>query len=276
VVPLLAASALGLTLFVRQERRAPDPLMHLDLWADPLIRYANAATLTSGIMMIGVISFLPTFVQGVLGKSALLAGFTLSMMTLGWPIASFVAGNLIVRVGVVRLARVGGAAALAGTLMIALLADRGPVPAGIGSFVLGVGLGFMATTFVVAIQTSVPWNQRGVATASNMLMRILGQALGAALFGGVLNFQMARYLGRHGLEGRVSMESIESLMGDAAPRAAALTADVMALLRVGLDDSLHAVFWGIVAMAVITLVAALRVPELDTEPVEGSSEAMMH
>jgi len=134
----------------------------------------------------------------------------------------------------------------------------------------------MSTTFVVAIQTSVPWNQRGVATASNMLMRILGQALGAALFGGVLNFQMARYLGRSGLGGKVSMESIESLMGDAAPRAARLTADVMAVLRVGLEESLHAVFWGIVLMAVITLAAALRVPELAAEPVEASSEGMMH
>ncbi len=222
VLPLLAVSALAFVLFIRQERRAPDPLMHVELWANPLIRYANIATLTSGIMMIGVITFLPTFVQGVLGGSALLAGFTLSVMTLGWPIASFVAGNLIVRVGVRRLARTGGAACLAGALLIALLAGRGAVGAGAGSFVLGVGLGLLATTFVVAIQTSVPWNQRGVATASNMLMRILGSALGAALFGGVLNFQMARYLGRNGLEGRVSLESIQDLMGDAAPRAAAL------------------------------------------------------
>jgi MFS family permease len=196
------------------------------------------------------------------------------VMTLGWPIASFVAGNLIVRAGVVRLARVGGAAAIVGTLMIALLADHGPLGAGAGSFILGVGLGLLSTTFVVAIQTSVPWNQRGVATASNMLMRILGQALGAALFGGVLNFQMARFLAGHGLEGRVSMESIEGLMGDAAP--VHLAPDVMAQLRVGLEDSLHAVFWGIVIMAVITLVAALKVPELSTEPVEMSGETMMH
>lgn len=276
IVPLLAFSALALFLFIRQERRAPDPLMHVELWADALIRNANLATLTSGIMMIGVITFLPTFVQGVLGGSAMLAGFALSMMTLGWPIASFVAGNLIVRVGVRRLARLGGLAALTGTLMIALLAGRGAVVSGVSSFVLGVGLGFLSTTFVVAIQTSVPWNQRGVATASNMLMRILGSALGAALFGGVLNFQMARYLGRSGLGGKVSMESIEGLMGDAAPRAAQLSADVMAVLRVGLAQSLHAVFWGIVVMGVVTLLAAWRVPELEAAPEEAGSGLAMH
>jgi predicted cobalt transporter CbtA len=72
------------------------------------------------------------------------------------------------------------------------------------------------------------------------------------------------------------MESIEGLMGDAAPKAAQLTAEVMAVLRVGLEDSLHGVFWGIVLMAAVTLVAALRVPELDAEPVEASSEGVMH
>ncbi|HSU14727.1 MDR family MFS transporter [Longimicrobium sp.] len=264
LVPLVAVSALAFALFVRQERRAPDPLMHMELWAMPLIRYANLATLTAGIMMIGIITFLPTFVQGVLGGSALLAGFTLSVMTLGWPLASFAAGHLIVRAGVRRLARLGGAATLAGTLAIALLAAHGSLGAGAGSFVLGVGLGLLGTTFVVAIQTSVPWSQRGVATASNMLMRILGNALGAALFGGVLNWGMSRWLARTGLRGRVSLDSIQELMGQAAPRAAApLPAAVTATLRAGLSHSLQLVFWGIMGMAVITLAAAFRVPEME-------------
>lgn len=263
VAPVLLVSMAGFGFFVFQERRAADPLMHLELWADPLIRNANVATLTSGIMMIGVITFLPTFVQGVLGRSALVAGFTLSVMTLGWPVASVVAGMLIPRRGVRRIVRVGALTTLVGTTLIAALAARGPVGAGAGSLLLGIGLGLLSTPFVVAIQTSVPWNQRGVATASNMLMRILGNALGAALFGGVLNFQMSRYLGRNGLEGKVSLDSIQDLMGEAAPRAVALKAEVLALLRLGLAESLQVVFWGIVVLAVVTLLAAWRVPELE-------------
>jgi EmrB/QacA subfamily drug resistance transporter len=262
LVPLLAASALGFLLFVRQERRAADPLMHMELLATPLIRYANLATLTAGIMMIGIITFLPTFVQGVLGGSALLAGFTLSVMTVGWPLASFAAGHLIVSVGVRRLVRLGGAAGMAGTLLIALLAPRGAFGAGVGSFILGVGLGLLGTTCVVAIQTSVEWSQRGAATASNMLMRILGNALGAALFGGVLNWEMGRWLARNGLGGRVSMDSIQGLMGAEAPGTAPLPGTLVAPLRHGLSASLLVVFWGIVVMAAITLAATLRIPEM--------------
>ena len=136
------------------------------------------------------------------------------------------------------------------------------MPAGIGSFIIGIGMGLVNSTSLVAIQSSVPWNQRGVATATNMLMRILGNALGAALFGGVLNYQMARYLGREGLEGRVSLDSIQDLMGEAAPRAARLGADVLALLRAGLADSLHVVFWGIALLGFVTLFAVWRIPEL--------------
>jgi EmrB/QacA subfamily drug resistance transporter len=265
---LLAAAAIACVLFVRRERRAPDPMMHLELWTHPLIRNANVATLTSGVLMIGVITFLPTFVQGVLRGSALQAGFALSAMTLGWPIAAFAAGKLIVTRGVRGMVRVGGATLVVGSLLVALLAGRGALGAGAGSFLIGVGMGLLGTTVVVAIQTSVAWRQRGVATASNMLMRILGNALGAALFGGVLNFQMSRYLARQGLAGRVSIDSIQELMGDAARGAERLSATVLASVREGLSESLHLVFWGIVVMAVVTLAAAWRIPELERAPEE--------
>ena len=262
VLPLLAVAAVVFVLFVRQERRAPDPLMHLELWSNGLIRNANVAALTSGVMMIGLITFLPTYVQGVLGGSALLAGFTLSMMTLGWPLAAFAVGRRIARKGVRGFVRGGGVALVLGTLLIAALSARGALPAGIGSFAVGVGLGLVNSTTIVAIQASVPWSQRGVATASNMLMRILGNALGAALFGGVLNFMMHRYLRREGLEGRVSLDSLQDLIGEGSP-GGGLSADVLALVRAGLAESLHVVFWGIALLAALTLVAAWRIPELE-------------
>ena len=262
VLPLFAVFGISLLLFVRQERRAPDPLMDPALWRHPLIGLANVATLGSGIMMIGLITFLPTYVQGVLGGSALAAGFALSAMTFGWPLAAVLVGRRILRIGVPRLVRAGGACLVAGSLTIAVLAPYGALPAGIGSFVIGVGMGLVNSTALVAIQSSVTWKQRGVATASNMLMRILGSALGAALFGGVLNWRMERYLEGRGLEGRVSLDSLQDLLGGAAPGAVRLSADVLAVLRDGLAESLHLVFWGVAVCGLVTLFAAWRIPEL--------------
>ncbi|HEX7242627.1 MAG TPA: MFS transporter, partial [Longimicrobiaceae bacterium] len=162
---LLALFGVALVLFLRQERRAPDPMVHLEIWGDRLIALANLATLASGIAMIGLIGFLPTYVQGVQGGSALVAGFALSAMTVGWPLASVAAGRLFVRLGVRRISRAGGVAIMAGALLVALMADLGPAQVGVGSFVMGVGMGLLSTTFMVAIQTRVAWARRGVATA---------------------------------------------------------------------------------------------------------------
>src|SRR5690606_10704978 len=169
---LLLAGAAGavLLLFHRQQRRAPDPMMHFELWANPIIRRGNLAILCAGIAMIGLITFLPTYVQAVLGGSALAGGFTLSAMSIGWPLASVVAGRAFVRLGVRTLVRAGGVAVTAGALVVALLADVGAPHAAAGAFLMGAGFGLLNTTYIVAIQTSVSWAQRGVATATNMLM----------------------------------------------------------------------------------------------------------
>ena len=90
-----------------QERRAADPMVDFRLWKNPLIAVANATNLLSGMVISGVIAFLPTFAQGVLGSSAMRAGFTLSAMSIGWPIASVLAGRWFTRLGARRLARQG-------------------------------------------------------------------------------------------------------------------------------------------------------------------------
>jgi len=259
---LLAASLVLLFLFVLQERRAPDPMMHMELWGNRIIRLGNLAILAAGIAMIGLISFLPTYVQGVLGRTALVAGFTLSAMSIGWPLASVVAGRLFVRLGVRSIVRMGALSAFLGALCIALFAHHGPVVAGLGAFAMGVGFGLLNTTFIVAIQTSVPWQQRGVATASNMLMRNLGNALGASLLGGVLNLHLSAYLDRRGLAGRVSLDSVRDLVGEGGARGATLDAGTLRLLQGGLSESLRLVFWGVFLAVLITLVLSWRVPDL--------------
>jgi EmrB/QacA subfamily drug resistance transporter len=245
---LLAFAGVALWLFVRQERRAADPIMHLELWQDRLIALANAATLCAGIAMIGVITFLPVYVQGVLAGSALVAGFTVSAMSVGWPIASVVTGRLLVRVGARRLARTGGCAAFLGSLVLATSIDRGPMAAGLGSFVLGIGLGILNTTFIVSIQTSVSRSQRGVATASNILMRILGNTLGAAVFGGVLNLTLGQDVLAPHLAAGARPDNLRDALGGGA-------------LQAGLATGLHIVFWAVLVFAVATLAAAWLIPD---------------
>ena len=53
-------------LFVWQERRSPEPMISLKLWGRRPIAAANGASLLAGMAMIGLTTFLPVYVQGVM------------------------------------------------------------------------------------------------------------------------------------------------------------------------------------------------------------------
>jgi len=269
VAGLLLAGIAILFAFAWYERRPADPILHLELFKIPILRTGNLTILAAGLVMIGLISFLPTYVQAVHGRSPLIAGFTLSGMSLGWPIASVAAGRLLPRLGVRVLARAGALFALAGATMIALVASFGPLAAGCGAFVAGLGFGFLNTTFLVAIQSSVPWTQRGVATAGNMLMRSIGNALGAAVLGGVLNFTLTDYLGRRQLANEVSLDTVRDLISGHS----ALSDEVLSQLQVGLSGSIHLVFWIIVGFALLTLLLAWNAAEIASSPAAADNES---
>src|SRR5690606_23678033 len=117
---------------------------------------------------------------------------TLMPMMMGWPIASTLAGLLIMRVGYRPLAVVGGVFVAVGGVLLALVQASSPavlLAAAIG--VVGIGLGFMSTPFIVAVQAAVPWERRGVATSSQQFFRTIGGAVSVAVLGALLNASLA-------------------------------------------------------------------------------------
>lgn len=146
-----------------------------------MILYANIVSFTTGFILMAVSTYLPTFVTGVMQQPAIIAGFTLTAMSIGWPIASSVAGHLLVRYGTFTVAFSGGISLIIGSMMFAFMnASSGPLWAAIASFFVGVGMGLTSTGFVVTIQGAVSRKERGSATAANMFMRNFGNTVAAA------------------------------------------------------------------------------------------------
>ena len=241
-------------LFVLQERRAADPMLDFGLWAQRPILTANAATLLSGMAVIGLTTFLPMFVQGVMRQSPLVAGFALTMMVFGWPIGATLAARNFVRFGLRPTLLFGAVLLPLGAVAFVVLgASSSPILAGLGSTVMGFGMGFLSTAAIVIIQDSVAWAQRGSATASNIFARNLGSTLGATVLGTVLNYGLA-----HPAAGpSVSSDQLRRLLD--APDSLAETADAV---RGALGESLHVTFCGIFAIAVLTLLLSLLVPRV--------------
>lgn len=185
---LLAAAMVLLALFILHERRTPEPMLPLALWRNPIIAGGNFSYLALGAVLMGSTAFLSLYVQGVMGRSAMIAGFALGAPSVSWPIGSMLGGRLMLYASYRAAVLAGAVPFVVGSLMmIALEPTSSALWAATGAALIGVGMGFTNNTFQVAIQSTVDWGQRGVATSTTAFSRIIGQALGAAVFGGLLN-----------------------------------------------------------------------------------------
>ena len=258
VILLFGIFVVGFYLFILQEKHTVEPIMPLAIWKDSLLVVSNLATLTTGIVIIGISSFLPTYIQGVMGKSPIISGVVLAFMTIGWVIGATFAGKIMFKFGFRRIAIVGGFWILMGSmLLITMRPERGWLWAGAGSLLIGVGMGFARTVFIVGIQDSVEWKMRGVATASNMFMNILGNTMGAALLGGVLNTKLISYL--KGISGESLNVDVINVLLDPNKREA-LPDKVLYIMTSGLTVSLQYVFYGIGMIAILSFALVLFFP----------------
>jgi MFS family permease len=65
----------------------------------------------------------------------------------------------------------------------------------VAMFHLGLGLGFLSTPYLLAVQNAVPWSRRGVATSSVQFFRSIGGAVAVAALGALLNAHLSQTLG---------------------------------------------------------------------------------
>jgi len=252
IIALAAVGVLALILLAAHERRLAEPMFPAMLWQARVIALGNLGGFAVGAVIMAISAYLPIYVQGAMGESVLSAGLALAVSSMSWAFASIAAGRLMVRTSYRLVAVIGGLSLVAGgLLLVALEPSRGIVWATVASFVIGIGMGFCNTAFVVSIQASVGWSERGVATSSFMFMRIVGQSVGAAVFGAVLNFDLYRRAPEAGdLVNRLLNPGLRRSLG---------TAELLHLSD-AIASSLHLVFVISCLAAAVTLVLACALP----------------
>lgn len=243
------AGAAALIVFVLVERRARDPVLSLELVVRRPIAVGSIAGALLGGAMMATIMYVPLYVQAVMGRSPTQAGATIAPMLVGWPIASAISGRLLSRVGF-RAPIWAGSALVAGSLLLfsAVLSPGVSVwTLRALMFSYGIGMGFANTALIVAVQSSVQWQQRGVATATTMFSRTLGGAIGV----GALGAMLARRLGAE-----LPAETVSALLDPS--RRAAVTVDprVTELVAGGLAP----LFWTAAAVATANLLVVAYWP----------------
>ncbi|AYF98417.1 MFS transporter [Protaetiibacter intestinalis] len=205
-----------LVAFVLVERRAAEPVLPLWVLTRPLLRATNLVGLAVGAALIGLTAFVPTYLVIGLGVSPLVAGLALATLTIGWPISAALSGRLYLRIGFRSTAVIGATLVVLG---VAALAVFGLTPSvwmvALLSFVIGLGFGFAAVPTLVAAQSSVGWDERGVVTGVSMFSRSIGQSIGAAILGAVANAVIAGLGGDEGDPGTIIRASDAVFVGAA-------------------------------------------------------------
>jgi len=265
-ISLFVASIVLFALFIRTEQRAAEPILPLVLFENRIITISSIGGVALGVLMFGVTTYVPLFVQGVKGGSATSAGITLGPLLLAWPIAAAISGKIVIRYGYRITAVFGMFAATLGVAMTMLFNAQTSLSFIIFAMALiGAGLGFASSVFILSVQNAVPWNLRGVATASTQFFRTMGGTVGVAIMGTILNAQMAlRFAPIYAHFADIASR----LPRDIAPANVLLTPDLRASLPLAfltqlqsaLSQSLFWVYGLMLALALIGLATMFFLP----------------
>ncbi len=170
---LLATAAVMLASFLYVETRAPEPLIPLSLFRDPIIRVCSFAEFVVGIGMFGVIIYLPLFMQGVLGVSATRSGSLLTPMMLAAVTGNIVGGQTVSRTGKYKRLAIAGSVLIAGGMIVFASMDASTRHSMVvlGMVLSGIGMGFVQPVYTIAVQNAAPRHHMGTATASTQFFR---------------------------------------------------------------------------------------------------------
>jgi EmrB/QacA subfamily drug resistance transporter len=181
-----------LVVFVLVERGAEDPVLPPWVFRSRIIVTSSLVSLVVGTTMIGIVSFVPTFLEVTTQATPIVSGLAVAALTLGWPITGALAGHFYLRIGFRSTALIGSVGTLIGA---GLLAGFSIAPSivltALGCFIMGLGLGLVANPSLIAAQSSVDLRQRGVVSGTTALARSIGSSLGVAVFGAIANAVIA-------------------------------------------------------------------------------------
>jgi EmrB/QacA subfamily drug resistance transporter len=256
IVGAFVASALLLVAFVWRERRAPEPMISLELFSVPALRAATIIGLGVGMILFAVTSFLPLYMQVVLGSSATDAGRVLTPMMLATIVGALIGSKMVLRLGFRGMALCGVACLiLGGTGLTQVTQQTSRFSVGVAMSLVGLGVGVCFVTTSLAAQHSVDISRMGVSTALVNFTRQLGGALGVAIsaaiaLGSLTSRMDELFPGNHLKPGELlSPQTAKSF-----------PPETQHLVRGAFADSIHLVFVFITVMAVIVLFTSFLMP----------------
>ncbi|MER5520707.1 MDR family MFS transporter [Streptomyces sp. NPDC002763] len=249
-------------LFFYSQSRVDEPIIPLRLFRSPIFDIATLiGMIVIGVGMFAVVSYMPTYLQMVYGVTAAQSGWLLLPMVVGLMGASLPVGRQMSRTGRYRIYPVAGSLVIAVTaLMLSTLEVDTPLALLCGYlFMMGVGIGLMSQTLVLAVQNAFPAADVGTATSANNFFREIGATVGTAAVGAVFTSRLTDQLGTRlsssGLKAVGDTDSLTPALVHALP------ARVQDAVVAAYQHALTPVFAYLVPLFLVGAVLAVVLPE---------------
>jgi len=250
----LILAAILLAALVWVERRVKEPILPLALFRDRVFVVSILHGVFAGWAMFGGLSFIPLFVQGVLGTSATQAGISLTPMSLSWTLASIIGASLLLKMGYRTLSLLGMILLLVGALLMTQIGVQTSVAAiMVYTGMMGVGMGLSIPAFLIAVQSVVRRQDLGAATSALQFSRSIGGTLGVSVLGAYLSTSLSSRLAAAGAGQAVE---INSLLDSVSAGSAAVVGSLRQVLAISIAD----MFWIAFVAAILALLAVLFAP----------------
>jgi EmrB/QacA subfamily drug resistance transporter len=255
---LVAAGIVLLVAAVIVERRAPEPLVPLELFSKRTVVLAVIASVAVGIAMFGTSVFLSQYMQVARGKSPTESGLLTIPMVVGLFVASTLIGRRVTHTGRYKRYMLVGAGSLTAGLALMSTLDETTSLAELAGFmiVVGAGVGMLMQNLVLVVQNSVAHRELGAGSSLVVFFRSLGGAIGVSVLGALLAAKASSSI-TDGLAGA----GIHASGGDASqvPSIAALPPAVARIVEHAYGTGIAEIFLiaaplGLVAMAAIALI----------------------
>lgn len=255
LIGCMVIAVIFLILFFIVENKAEEPMLSLKLFRIRDIAVSSIANLLIGALLIGLTTYTPLWIQGVLGKNATFSGLAMAPMSIGWIIGSIIGGKMLITAGSRKTTVIGMLGIVIGALGMAFMTGETQSVILLSlTFIYGMGFGFTSTVFTIIAQSSVGYHLRGSSTALNTFIRSLGQTVGVAAFGSWINLRMANLIQDTPGAENLDQSDINKLLTPEGNQG--ISESVWHSMRSVMEGSLHSLF---IVMAIVAIISMLVV-----------------
>lgn len=250
IIMCIIATIVFFIAFYFIERKALEPIIPFDIFTKTNI-FVNIISFLISAFLMGIDAYMPIYIQNVLGFQPTIAGIALAPMSLSWLMSSIVLAKAIPKYGEKVVSSLSTVILIVSTVLLPTLTINSSLFIVIVyGFIMGFGFGGCFTTLTIVIQESVNYDKRGAATASNALVRTLGQTIGISVLGGIFNITIDKYFKNLGIKG-VNSSNLYS-----ASSASAYSSHIKASIFSGV----HLLFIIFILISIVCLILALALP----------------